>query len=105
MFNDVMTSFRDVIPSCKYDDNNQVEFSHQRNHRNENGISSQAHLQAEMMAVRFLTSRSTFSDVMTSRHDMKTSCKYIHHISLEPRNQNIHRNKCVSSLWNIDKLI
>ena len=35
MFNDVMTSFRDVILSCKYDDNIQVEFSYQRNHRNE----------------------------------------------------------------------
>ena len=105
MFNDVMTSFRDVIPSCKYDGNNQVEFIHQRNHRNENGISSQAHLQAEMKAVRFLTSRSNFSDVMTSRYDMKTSCKYIHHNSLEPSNRNIYRNKCVSSLLNIDKLI
>ena len=30
-----MTSFRDVKPLCKYDDNNQVEFSHQRNHRKE----------------------------------------------------------------------
>ena len=30
-----MTSFRDVISSCKYDDNNQVELSNQRNHRNE----------------------------------------------------------------------
>ena len=30
-----MTSFRDIIQSCKYDDNNQVKFSHQRNHRNE----------------------------------------------------------------------
>ena len=98
MFNDVMTSFRDVIPSCKYDDNNQVEFSHQRNYRNENGISSRAHLQAEMKAVRFLTSCSNFSDVMTSRYDMKTSCKYIHDNSLEPSNRNIYRNKCVSSL-------
>ena len=35
MINDVMTSFRDVIPSCKYDDNNHVEFRNQRNHRNE----------------------------------------------------------------------
>ena len=35
MFNDVMTSFRDVIPSCIYDDNNHVEFNNQRNHRNE----------------------------------------------------------------------
>ena len=71
MFNDVKTSFRDVIPSCKYDVNNEVEFSHQRNHRNENGISSRAHLQAEMRAFRFLMSRSTFSDVMTSRYDME----------------------------------
>ena len=30
-----MTSFRDVIPSCKYDENNHIEFSNQRNHRNE----------------------------------------------------------------------
>ena len=92
MFNDVMTSFRDVIPSCKYDGNNQVEFSHQRNHRNENGIGSRAHLQAEMKAVRFLTSRSNFSDVMTSRYDLKTSCKYMHHNCLEPSNRNIYRN-------------
>ena len=97
MFNDVMTSFRDVIPSCKYDDNNRVEFSHQRNHRNDNEISSRAHLQAEMKAVRFLTSCSNFSDVMTSRHDIKTSCMYIHGDSLEPSNRNIYRNTCVSS--------
>ena len=31
----VMTSVHSVIPSCKYDDNNQVEFNNQRNHRNE----------------------------------------------------------------------
>ena len=98
MLNDVMTSFRDVIPSCKYDDKNQVEFSYQRNHRNENEISSRAHLQAEMKAVRFLTSCSNFSDVMTSRYDMKTSCKYIHDDSLEPINRNIYRNTCVSSI-------
>ena len=97
MFNDVMTSFRDVIPSCKYDDNNQVEFSHQRNHRNENKISSPAHLQAEMKTVRFLMSRCKFNDVMTSRYDMETSCKYIHDDSLEPINRNIYRNTCVSS--------
>ena len=48
MFNDVMTSFRDVIPACKCDDNNQVEFSLKRNYINENGTSSRAHLQAEM---------------------------------------------------------
>ena len=98
MFNDVMTSFRDVIPSCKYDDNNQVEFSHQRNHRNENRMSSRAHLQAEMKAVRFLTSRNNFSDVMTSCYDIKTSWKYIHYNSLETSNRNIYRNKCLSSL-------
>ena len=74
MFNDVMTSFRDVIPPCKYYDNNQVEFSHQRNHRNKNEISARAHLQAEMEAAHFLTSCSSFSDVMTSGYDMKTSC-------------------------------
>ena len=34
MFNDVMTSFPDVIPLCKYDNNNQVKFSHQWNYRN-----------------------------------------------------------------------
>ena len=96
MFNAVMTSFRDVISSCKYD-NNQVEFSHQRNHRNGNEISSRAHLQAEMKAVRFLTPCSNFSDVMTSRYDMMTSCKYIHDDSLEPINRNIYRNTCVSS--------
>ena len=105
MFDDVMTSFRDVIPSCKCDDNNQVEFSHQQNHRNENIISSRAHLQADMKAVRFLTSYSDFSDVMTSRYDTKTSCKYTHDNSLEPSNRNIYRNTCVSSLLNIDKLI
>ena len=97
MFNDVMTSFRDVIPSCKYDDNNQVEFSHQRNHGNENKISSRAHLQAEMKTVRFLMSPSKFDDVMTSRYDMETSCKYIHDDSLEPINRNIYRNTRVSS--------
>ena len=86
MFNDVMTSFRDVIPSYKYDDNNQVEFSHQRNHRNENKISSPAHLQAEMKTVRFLMSRCKFNDVMTSRYDIETSCKYIRDDSLEPVN-------------------
>ena len=73
MFNAVMTSFRDAITSCKYDNNNQVEFSHKRNYRNENEISSRAHLQAEMKANRFLTSCSNFSDVVTSRYDMKTS--------------------------------
>ena len=97
MFNDVMPSFRDVIPSCKYDDNDQVEFSHQRNYRNENEISCRAHLQVEMKAVRFLTSCSNFSDVMTSRYNMMTSCKYIHHDCLEPINRNIYRNTCVSS--------
>ena len=97
MFNDVMTSFRDVIPSCKYDNNNQVEFSHQINYRNKNEISSRAHLQAEMKAVRFLTSCSNVSDVMTSRYDMKTSCEYIHEDCLEPINRNIYRNTCVSS--------
>ena len=97
MFNDVMTSFRDVIPSRKYDDNNQVEFSHQRNHRNENKISSRAHLQAKMKTVRFLMSRCKFNDVMTSRYDIETSCKYIHDDSLEPINRNIYRNTCVSS--------
>ena len=105
MFNDVMTSFRDVIPSCKYDDNDQVEFSHQRNHRHENEISSLAHLQAEMKKVRFSTSCSNFSDVMTSRNDMKTSCKYIHDDCLAPINRNIYRNTCLSSFKNIDKLI
>ena len=97
MFNDVMTSFREVIPSCKYDDNNRVESSHQRIHRNDDEISSRAHLQAEMKAVRFLTSCSNFSDVMTSRHDIKTSCLYIHDDSLEPINRNIYRNTRVSS--------
>ena len=55
MFNDIMTSFRDVIPSCKLNDNNQVEFSHQRNHRNKNEIGAIAHLQAEIKAACFLT--------------------------------------------------
>ena len=105
MLNDVMTSFRDVIPSCKYDNNNQVEFNHQTNLRNENEISSRAHFQAEMKAVRFLTSSSNFSDVMTSRYDMETSCMYIHYDNCEPINRNIYRNTCVSSVWNIDKLI
>ena len=95
--NDVMTSFRYVFTSCKYDDDNQVEFSHEGNHKNENGISSRAHLQAEMKAVHSLTSCSNFSDVMTSRYDMKTSCMYIHNDSLEPINRNIYRNTCVSS--------
>ena len=97
MFNDVMTSFCDVIPSCKYDGNDQVDFSHQRNHRNENEISSRAHLQAEMKVIRFLTSCSNYSDVMTSRYDMKTLCKYIHDDCLEPINRNIYRTTCVSS--------
>ena len=100
-----MTSFRDVIPSCKYDDNNQVEFSHQRNHRNENKISYLAHLQARMKEVRFLTSCSNFSDVMIPRNDMKTSYKYMHDDCLEPINRNIYINTCVSSFKNIDKLI
>ena len=55
MFNDVMASFCDVITSCKYDNNNKVEFSNQRNYINENGISSRTHLQAKMKEVRFLT--------------------------------------------------
>ena len=97
MFNDVMTSFRDVISSCKYNDNNQVEFSHQRNHRNENKIGSRAYLQAEMKTVRFLMSQSKLDDVMTSRYDIETSCKYIHDDSMEPINRNIYRNTCVSS--------
>ena len=97
MFNDVMTSFRDVIPSCKYDDSNQVEFCHQRKYRNENEINSQAHLQAEMKAVRFLTSCSNSSDVMTSRYDIKTSCMYMNDNCLKPINRNIYRNTCVSS--------
>ena len=97
MIGDVMTSFCDVIPSWKYDDSNKVQFSNQRNYRNENGISSQTHLQAEMEKVRFLTSYSTFSDVVTSCCDKKTSCKYIYDNSLELSNRNIHRNKSVSS--------
>ena len=97
MFNDVMTSFPDVIPSCELNDNNQVEFSHQRNHRNKNEISARAHLQAEMKAACFLTSCSNFSDVMTSGYDMRTSCIYVHDDSLEPFNRNIYRNTCVSS--------
>ena len=105
MFSDVMTSSRDVIPSCKYDDNNQVEFSHKPNHRNGNGISSRALLLADMKAVRFLTSCSNFNDVIASRYDMKTSCKYTHDNNLEPGNRNIYRNTCASSLLNIDKLI
>ena len=40
-----------------------------------------------MKAVRFLTSYSNFDDVMTSRYDMKTSCKYIHDDCLEPINR------------------
>ena len=76
-----MMSFRDVIPSCKYDENNQVEFSHQRNHRNKNEISSRTHLQAVIKAVRFLTSCSNYSDVMTSRYDIKTSM-HVHTLSL-----------------------
>ena len=55
LFNDVMTSFCDVIPSCKYDNNNKVAFSNQRNYINENGISSRIHLQAKMKKVSFLT--------------------------------------------------
>ena len=93
----LMTSFRDVILSCKYDDNNQVEFSQQKNNKNKNKISSRAHLQAEIKKVCFLMSRSKFNDVMTSRYDMKTSCKYIHDDSLEPINRNVYRNTCVSS--------
>ena len=94
--NDVMTSFRDVIPSCKYDNNNQVEFSHQQNYRNENEISSGALWQAELEANRFLTSCSNFSDVMTSRYDTKTSWQCIHDNCMVPSNRNIYRNKCVS---------
>ena len=104
MFNDVMTSFPDDIPSCKYDDNNQVEFSHQRNHRNGNGSSSRTHLQAEMKAVRFLKSRSTFSDFLTSRYDMKTSCKYIHHNSWSPATEifteiNVYHHFRTTTSW------
>ena len=97
MFNDVMTSFRDDIPSCKYDNNNEVEFSNQHNYINENGISSRAHLQAKKREVSFLTSCSNFSDVMTSRFNKKTSCKYIYDNSLELSNRNIYRNISVSS--------
>ena len=98
-------SFISFIPSCKYDDNNQVEFSHKPNHRNGNGISSRAFLLADMKAVRFLTSCSIFNDVIASRYDMKTSCKYTNDNNLEPGNRNIYRNTCASSLLNIDKLI
>ena len=56
MFNDVMTSFLDVIPSCKYDNNNKVEFSNHRNYRNECGISFRTHLQAKMKEDSLLTS-------------------------------------------------
>ena len=46
----------------------------------------------------FVTSCNNFSDVMTSRYDMKTSCKYIHDISVEPSNRNNYRNTCVSPI-------
>ena len=105
MFNDVMTSFRDVIPSCKYDNNNKVEFKTQRNYRSENGISSRAHLQAKKKKVSFLTSCSDFNDVMTSRHDKMTSCNYIYDNSLELSNRNIYINISVSPFYNIDELI
>ena len=84
----LMTSFRDVIPSCKYDDNNHVEFSNQRNHRNEMEWALE-HI-CRLGWRQFVSWRHViiFSDVMTSRYDMKTSCKYIHDISLEPSNRN-----------------
>ena len=120
-----MASFRDVIPSCKYDDNNHVEFSSQQNHRNEiesalehicrlgwRQIVSWRHVVILVTSWRhvmtwthhastntilawnpaieiiteihvyhhFRTStswyrRSEFCDIMTSRHDVMTSCK------------------------------
>ena len=49
-----------------------------------------------MKEVSLLTSCSNFSDVMNSRYDKRTSCKYIHDNSLELSNRNIYRNKSVS---------
>ena len=57
-----------------------------------------------MEANRFLVSCSNFSNVMTSRYDMKTSWQYIHDNCMVSNNRNTYRNTCVSSLWNIDKL-
>ena len=112
IFNDVMTSFRDVIPLCKYDDNNHVEFSNQRNHRNEMESAFEhicrlvwRQFVSWRHVVILVTSWRHVSDVMTSRYDMKSSWKYIHNTSLEPNNRNNYRNTCVLSLQNIDKLI
>ena len=120
-----MTSFRDVIPLCKYDDNSHVEFSKKRNHRNEmesalehicrlgwRQFVSWRHVKilvtswrqvmtwrhhastytilAWNPAIEIITEihvyhhfrtptswyrRSEFCDIMTSRHDVMTSCK------------------------------
>ena len=143
MFNDVMTSFRDVILSCKYDDNNQVEFSHQKNHRNEMEsalehicrlrwrqfvswrhvvilVTSWRHIMTwrhhastyTMIAWNptieiiteihvyhyFRTStssyrRSEFCDIMTSRHDVMTSCKHKNDNIFELGKPKNYRNK------------
>ena len=103
LFNDVMTSFRDVIPSCKCDNNNQIEFSHQRNHRMESALEHIYRLRWRQFiswrhVVILMTSWRHVSDVMTSRYDIKTSCKYIHDISFQHSDRNNYRNTRVSSL-------
>ena len=95
-----MTSFRDVIPSCKYSDNNQVEFSHQRNYRNNNESSSRAHLQAEIKAVCFLTSCSNLSDVMTWRHHASTYTLIVWNPSTEISTEiHMHHHFRTSTSW------
>ena len=138
-----MTSSRDVIPSCKYDDNNQVEFSHQRNHRNEMEsalehicrlrwrqfvswrhvvilVTSWRHVMtwrhhastytilAWNPAIEIITEihvyhhfrtstswyrRSEFCDIMTSRHDVMTSCKHKNDNIFELGKPENYRNK------------
>ena len=100
--NDGMTSFRDVIPSCKYGDNNQLELGHQRNHRNE--MKSALEHICRLGWRQFVFRRHVVILVTSWRHVMTWRHHAIHVIHLEPSNWNNYRNTCVSSLQNIDKL-
>ena len=138
-----MTSFSDVIPSCKYDDNNHVELSNQRNHRNvmESALehifrlgwrqfvywryvvilvtswrhvmtwkhhASKYKILAWNPAIEIITERhvyhhfrtstswykrSEFCDIMTSRHDVMTSCKHKNDNMFELGKPKNYRNK------------
>ena len=99
IFSDVITSwmmsFHYDISSCEYNSNNIIDFNSQINFRSKTGIYFQVRSPAKMTEVGFLTSCDHASDVMTSRNDKTTSCKYKNDNSLVFKNINIYINKCV----------